>query len=184
MMKEKKRGVHPGIAVVLVPLLFFLCCGGDDTSTGPSGSTAFTSDNPSPGSNSVVLEQRSAGVDRLTLSVRMVEVQNVYGAAFEISYPQNLVRFSNFSQGGFLSGDGAPVSIQVAENPVGNLIIGATRLGNVGGISGTGDLLLLNFNAVAPGSGRMNFRNASLRDPANNVIPGVQFIGGNVQVSF
>jgi hypothetical protein len=167
-------------------MIFLLagCGGDDDSSTGPGGSVGFTSDNPNPGSNSVALQQHSGGSDAITLSVQVVDVQNVYGAAFEIFYPAAVLDFRSYAAGSFLSGDGAPTTVQVSENPTGTLIIGVTRLGDAGGISGSGDLLLLTFDASAQGSGRIDFNAASLRDPQNNVIPGVSFIGGSVTVVF
>lgn len=184
-MKHMKSGFCCTCVIAMLLLSIFTGCGSDnnnDNGTGPGGSVAFLSDNANPGPNSVTLRQQSATSSSLILDVAMVQVQNVYGAAFEIRYPSGVIRYTGYASGDFLSGDGAPVSIQVAENPAGVLIIGATRLGDAGGINGSGNLLSLRFEPVATGSGRVDFQNASLRDPNNNIIPGVNFLGGSVSV--
>lgn len=137
----------------------------------------------SGGVNSISLTRVGQGGERLSLEVRATGVTELYGVSFDLGFPSAVLDFVDFDEGGFLAGGGAfDTAIQVAESPAGNLVVGATRLGSVGGASGDGVVLVLHFDAIAAGSGPLTFDDPRAFD-RNNPQVGVQFVGGSVQVT-
>jgi len=171
-------------AVLLAP-----ACGGGGGGGGgptqpppPQPAITFT---PSVGAgvNSIALARAGQGATRLSLEVRATGVNQLYGVSFDLGFPAAILDFAGFDEGGFLDGGGAfDTAVQVVETPAGNLVVGATRLGAVGGASGDGVLLTLHFDAVAAGSGPIAFDGPQAFD-RNNPQVGVQWVGGNVQVT-
>lgn len=119
----------------------------------------------------------------LELEVRADGLAGVYGLAFDLTYPSNLLRFDAFAEGSFLSGGGAQTSLQVAEAGTGRLVVGHTRLGNVAATAGSGTLLTLRFVAVGPGSGSFSFSANRVFDAAGKEVSGTAWGGGTVQVT-
>ena len=98
---------------------------------------------------------------------RTVEVQNVgdtYYAAFDLTYDPTVIKFSGITEGSFLNPTGSDsTSLQSAlENGLGGrLTIGITRLGSIGDVSGSGDLLTFSFEAVGVGTTTLAFTTPS-----------------------
>jgi general secretion pathway protein D len=100
------------------------------------------------------------------------EVTNLYGASINLSYDPNLVEFVRVSEGGFLKQDGKSTSFMHAVNAAeGRVTIGMTRLGGVGGVSGSGSLFTATFKAKGEGTAAIGFQDATLKDPALATIP-------------
>ena len=94
--------------------------------------------------------------DLLVLEVRAEGVNDLYGAAFDLRYPGNLLDYQARVAGPFLGPD---VSVQVSETGPGSLVVGISRLGALPGVNGTGVLLELELSTLANGSGPMRFEN-------------------------
>lgn len=136
------------------------------------------------GINSLSLSE-AAGTNRsnLFLSLEATAVEDLYGVAFDLEYPLELLRFESVSEGGFLDDAGAvATSLQVAETPQGTLVMGHSRLGQVPGRSGTGTLLTLHFSRVAGGQGRFEFVDEHGFDSAGEEIAGLTWSAGSVRV--
>lgn len=118
----------------------------------------------------------------LELVVRADGLTDVYGAAFDLTYPSELLRFEASAEGEFLGQGGAQTTLQVAESPQGRLIVGYSRLGAAGGVDGSGELVILRFVATASGSGNFAFSRNQLVDPDGAAIPGASWGGGSVRV--
>lgn len=120
----------------------------------------------------------------LEIEVRADQLPGVYGLAFDLTYPSNALRFDAFAEGGFLTGGGpAQTSLQVAEPSSGRLVVGHTRLGDAGAVSGSGLLMTLRFVAVGPGSGSLSFSANRLFDTSGDEVAGAAWGGGTVQVT-
>ena len=116
------------------------------------------------------------------MDVLATDVAGVYGLAFDLVFPVGLLDFTGSAEGDFLGADGAQTSVQVSDTGSGRLLVGATRLANVGAMSGSGVVLTLVFQAKAIGSGNVTFE-------ANEAVGGVgepvslNWSGGTVRVS-
>lgn len=120
----------------------------------------------------------------LLLQVQADQLPPIYGVAFDLGFPANLVRFDAVSEGDFLTRN-APsgTSLQVVENPAGNLVIGYTRLGAAGMVGGSGELFTLRFVAIGGGAGAVTFSRNRVLDESGNPIAGPAWGGGTLQVT-
>ena len=156
--------------------------GGGSSPTPPQASLTFTPSGTPP-ANSISLRRNGAGTTTLVLEVQATGVTDLYGVAFDLQFPANLLRYQPpATTGGFLGGDGQGTSLLVEENPAGNLVVGFTRLGAVGGVSGSGTLMTLTFTAIGSGSGSIQFAGNRAYDDRGRDLGGVSWVGGTVQV--
>ena len=173
-----------GFLLLLVPL----ACGGGGGGGGgggtppptpPTASLTFT-----PASvttvNSISLVRSGVGASDLVLELRANTVEDLYGLSFDLRFPANLLRFDSAAEGTFLAGP--QTSLQVTESPAGNLIVGLTRLGAVGGVGGSGVLLTLRFTANGTGNGSLEFIDRAAFDNQGLALSGVAWGGGTVAV--
>jgi hypothetical protein len=116
----------------------------------------------------------------LNLDVQADAVTNLYGVAFDLSYPSNLLRFDGVDEGPFLAAQGVSTEL-LSSASGGTLVIGATRLGNVAGVSGSGVLMTLRFTAVGTGNGTFDFSSNQAFNPAGNPLGGITWAGGSVR---
>ena len=176
-------------------LAAFLCaaCGGSGGGGGPTTPTPPPDEEPPPvieftpdsaGAVSIALAEGSGTDDEvLFLSLDATGVTDLYGVAFDLRFPSNLLAFDNVTEGAFLdSMGGVSTSFQVLEDASGDLVIGLTRLGDVGGVDGSGSLLLFEFSRVASGSGSFEILNNAAVDSTGAMPDGVVWIAGTVTV--
>ena len=91
------------------------------------------------------------------------------------------VQYVSATQGPFL-GNGAPQGTDFQVSAQGStIIVGLTRLGDVGGANGSGDLAVFNFNLASPGSGNITFSDQQARKPQLRV-KNLIWEGGSIQV--
>ena len=107
---------------------------------------------------------------------------DLYGIAFDLTFPSNLLNFVGVTEGTFLSGGSVDTSLQVAQNPPGTLVVGLSRLGQVAGRSGTGSLLSIEFSRAQAGQGSFGFVNNQGFDSTGAAIATLQWSGGTVNV--
>jgi Cohesin domain len=133
------------------------------------------------GAKSVFLTSGSAtNANTLFLEVRASQVTDLYGVAFDLTYPAAQLQFVQASPGPML---GAAGSVQAASGGTGNLIVGGTHLGNVPGSNGSGVVMTLQFNAIAAGQGTFQFSRNSVLDSDGALQQGVTWVAGSVQVT-
>jgi predicted outer membrane repeat protein len=122
----------------------------------------------------------SATVLRLDLSAQ--SMTNLYGVAFDLLYPSQVLAFDSVVEGSFLAG--AATSLQIEEPTPGRLIIGLSRLGAVSGVSGSGTVLTLQFSSRGvAGNGSLTFASNTAFNSAGGAIAGVAWGGGSVSVA-
>jgi hypothetical protein len=172
-------------AAALSALLVLPSCGGSPSRPGPPprpqpGITYVSSANPSP-ANSIVLETRASDPQQITLALRANDVTDLYGLALDITFDATVVSFESFSVREFLGDDGTSMTTQVVENPEGTLVIGQSKFGPLDGSEGTGDLLVLTFEAVAAGVSAIVIANQAAFDPAGSITD-TSFFGGTLTV--
>jgi len=89
-----------------------------------------------------------------TFNVQLVvnNVNDLYSAPMQINFDPKMLQVTSVSAGDFLSRDGQPVALVHREDPSTGLIsFTATRPPGTGGISGSGVLLTMTFQAKAAG---------------------------------
>jgi hypothetical protein len=178
------------IAVLLPLLLFGLSgCSSDSSPTDPpppppqDPEITFTPANGNPGANTVSLQLNATTANRLDLDIQLTSVTDVSSMAFDLTFNPGVLSYVMFTEGTFFNSDGEAVSVLVQENPAGRLIVGVARLGDVGGVSGSGVALTLTFNGAGNGNSTLGFENRSLLDPDLNAVDGVQWFGGSAAVT-
>lgn len=171
-----------------LPMLLLPACGGGGGGGGGGGPTTpgpsvTFSPSGTVGPEALVLrESPDSTPNRLVLELVAQDVVGLYGISFDLQYPSSVLSFEAASEEGFLAEDGADTSLQVAEQPVGNLVIGLTRLGRVPGVSGDGVLLRLELRAVGNGGGTLRFDANQAFDSGGDPMPSVRWGAGTVQV--
>ncbi|HVT59250.1 MAG TPA: cohesin domain-containing protein [Thermoanaerobaculia bacterium] len=171
---------------MLLALLAACGGGGGGSPTGPPpppSSIVFT---PATGGAAGISLAAGSSSDptTLVLEVRANGLSDLYGIAFNLSYPTAVLHFAGGSEGSLLNAGGTvATSLQVAEAPPGNLIVGLSRLGVVAGTSGSGVLLTLRFTGVASGSGQFAFARNVAGDSSGAPIGSAAWTAGSVQVT-
>jgi len=107
---------------------------------------------------------------------------DLFGVAFDLSYPTGQLTFAAADEGPFLA-QGADVVSQVVEISPGRLVVGLSRLGQVPGVDGTGVLLILDFAVGANGSGDLTFSDNQAFDADGSVASGISWSGGTVRIN-
>ncbi|MEM7482709.1 MAG: cohesin domain-containing protein [Acidobacteriota bacterium] len=177
-----------GSFLLVVLLLLLPGCGGGGGGGGPTAppppppqGIVFT---PATGGGvTISMVQVGQNATTLTLDVTATGVTDLYGVAFDLQFPSQLFDLVNSSEQPFLSqSGGTPTTLQVNEVSAGQVVVGFTRLGGVSGVSGTGALVRLTFQAKASGSGGFAFSRNQTFSPAGT-LGGISWLGGSVQVT-
>lgn len=180
------------LIVLLLPLILFGLSGCSSSDSGPTDppppppadpEITYTPANGNPGANTVSLQLNASTGNRLDLDVRLTTVDNVSSMAFDLVFNPGVLSYVSVAEGTFFNQDGEAVSVLVDENPTGRLIVGVARLGDVGGVGGTGVALTLTFNGAGNGGSALGFEGSSLLDPDLDPVGGVQWFGGDAAVT-
>jgi len=163
-------------------------CGGSSPTTPrpppppppPSNQITF-SGSGAPAVDSVALTLQEATSNQVALALFVNNVNDLYGAGVDLTFDPAVVAFDSFEEGTLLNADGTAVNTQVSEPQEGTLVIGATRVGAVPGVTGSGTLIVLRFNAVTAGTTTVGTRNAGAFD-SNGTALATQFFGGTITV--
>jgi cohesin domain-containing protein len=183
------RRLPPGSAVLfgLLALALAACGGG-----GGGGPTQPPPPPPPPPPGIVFTPQGAAGansislasgagttVNTLFLEVRATQVTDLYGVAFDLTYPSAQLQYVRATAGPLLPGG----AVQAVPSVPGTLVVGGTHLGGVPGATGSGVVLTLELSAVAAGGGSFAFSRNSAIDSDGDAIAGVEWVAGSVQVN-
>ena len=182
------KGLRAPLAGALLLAFVAACGGGGGGPTQPPPppppppGITFTAAGTAP-ANSVALGSGGATATTLALEVRANQVTNLYGVSFDLQYPATVLRYDGATEGTLLNASGTvATSLQVVESPAGTLVVGFTRLGTAGGLSGSGTLLTFNFSARAAGTGPFTFVAPAGVDPSGQALTGLSFAAGTVEV--
>jgi hypothetical protein len=171
------------MAVLL--LLALTACGGGGGGGGPTApppppqpAIVFTATGTSSPNSVTLATGTGSSATTLFLEVRATSVTDLYGVAFDLRYPNTVLQFVRATPGTLMEGG----SVQAVAAGEGNLVVGATRLGEVPGITGSGVLMTLEFTALVAGDGTFSFARNSALDPDARTLPGVTWAAGTVRV--
>jgi hypothetical protein len=179
----------PAVLLGLLALALAACGGGGGGGGGPTAPTppppppppgiVFTAAG-SAGANSLFLASGAGTTaNTLILELRASQVSDLYGVAFDLSYPGAQLQFTRVTAGPLLANGSA----QAVTAAPGTLVVGGTHLGAVAGASGSGVVLTLEFTALAAGGGSFVFSRNSALDSDGDIIPNVSWLAGSVQVT-
>jgi hypothetical protein len=172
---------------LLLALLLTACGGGGGGGTTteppppppPTAGIVFTAPS-APAANSLYFASGAASTaSTLVLELRANQVTDLYGVAFDLTYPASQLQYVRVTAGPLL-GNGA---VQAAVSSPGTLILGGTHLGTTPGSNGSGVVLTIEFSAVAAGSGSFVLSRNSGLDSAGRAIPGLTWLAGSVTVT-
>lgn len=175
-----------GAAALAVIAMSVAACGGGGGSgpTGPPPPATTIVFTPAGGGNVQLASVSGTQGTTLTIEVRTTGVQDLYGLAFHLAYPVAALRYTGATEGGVLNAGGTvPTAFQIVDSPPGNLVVGLTRLGRVSGTAASGTLMTLQLTAAASGTGNLAFSSNVASDSLGNVISGLTWAGGSVQVT-
>lgn len=100
-----------------------------------------------------------------TVRLQVENVSELFSTPLRIRYDQQLLRLLDVQRGPFLSGDGAQVTFSDSrDEAAGLVIVNMNRVPGSGGITGSGVLLDLKFQAAARGDATVRLEDATLRD--------------------
>lgn len=92
------------------------------------------------------------------LTVNVDNIQNLYGCTFALVWDPKVMRLKDASEGGFLGKDDEPIAlVQRPDNEAGTVVITLSRPPEVAAVSGSGSLLTMVFDPVAPGQTTLAF---------------------------
>lgn len=145
---------------ILAMAVGLAACGGGGGGTGTNTGAAGTPATPA----SVLVTPSSETVAKGQTISRTINIENASNAfyvAFDILYNPAVLQFVNAKEGSFMDKDGADAtsmqSVLQSDTTVQNgvklkrLTIGLTRLGDIGGVSGSGTLVSVTFFAIGSG---------------------------------
>lgn len=132
----------------------FACGGGGDSGASGILTATFVPDTPSPGANTVSMQAGAASATDFNVRIAVTDTNDVYGAAFDVTYDAARISYQSYdASGSFLRDGGIPSGslsfIVDAVSTPGRLIVSATRLNVQPGVdvTGTRDLIVLRFRA-------------------------------------
>ena len=125
------------------------------------------------GDGSIGLRGTASGA-ALEIEIRAAGVQDLYGLGFEFLFPANLLRHESTDGGVF-------PRLESRETGPGQLVVGATHLGAVGGLTGSGTVAIVRFTAVANGSGSFDYGAREAFDRFGDRVA-LNWAGGTVEV--
>jgi len=110
-------------------------------------------------------EARTKVGREVSIQIDVQEGKDLFGAPFYLIYDPKLLKVVKVSQGDFFKKDGKRSAfLQKVDPKSGRIIIGQTRLGNVGGMNGKGTLVLVTFKTVHAGKASLSFESVDFRD--------------------
>ena len=108
----------------------------------------------------------------ITLTVSVDRIEGLYSAPFYLIYDPSLLEFIKASEGNFLKKDGKQTTFFQVNNPeTGQVIIGLSRLGQAGGVTGSGPLATFTFRAKSSGIGKFSIQKPEFRNADMEIIP-------------
>ena len=107
----------------------------------------------------------------ITLTVSVDRIEGLYSAPFYLIYDPSLLEFIKASEGNFLKKDGKQTAFFHVNIPQsGRVMIGLSRVGQVGGVTGSGPLATFTFRAKNSGVGKFSVQKPEFRNAAMEII--------------
>jgi general secretion pathway protein D len=109
---------------------------------------------------------------KLTVAVSIENAQDAGAASFGLLFNQKALKLLAVQDGGFLSQGGKVSSLSPAiDNDIGKATVSLARPAGSAGVSGSGVLVSLQFEAIGPGTAAIAFSQASMADASQTPLP-------------
>jgi hypothetical protein len=116
-----------------------------------------------------------ANGNTFTVDINIGSVTDLYGYQFDVSFNSTILQAVSSSEGSFLTTVGSTYFVP-GTNDNSNGLLGATAdtlLSAVPGVSGSGTLATLTFQAIGSGTSTLSLGNVQLLDSSLNLIDGI-----------
>ena len=121
--------------------------------------------------------------ENFSISVEISTENEVYAVEFELNFDSEVLKIVNVEKGNFLSQDDAD-TYEIISSSDGKITYAETRIGVQNGVSGQGNLLVIEFKAENTGITDLTLSNVKIADPSLDVDKfEVSINNGNVTVS-
>ncbi|HKZ17727.1 MAG TPA: cohesin domain-containing protein, partial [Geobacteraceae bacterium] len=112
-----------------------------------------------------------AAGDQFALEVNSAGSTNLYSTPFVLTYNPNLVDVVGVTEGNFLKQDGKKTEFRTSiDTNSGRVSVISNRVGNVGGVSGTGTLVNVLFKAKMKGVAAFGVQDANFTTPEGSTV--------------
>lgn len=107
-----------------------------------------------------------------TVNVSVAGAQNVNSVPLQITYNPSVLQLLNVSNGPLLEQDGQPVALVHRDDALAGIVqLTASRPPGAAGVSGTGSVFTLTFQAKAAGQATLSINRAQLKNAAMQTLP-------------
>jgi general secretion pathway protein D len=107
------------------------------------------------------------------VAVNLSGGQDIFSVPLQMQYDSLKLSLINVDLGTMLGKDGQAVALVHRDDGSGGVAISASRPPGAAGISGSGSVVLLTFQAKAPGDASIAITRPMLRNSAQQVVPAV-----------
>ncbi|MBN2517994.1 MAG: hypothetical protein JXB14_04055, partial [Candidatus Altiarchaeota archaeon] len=166
MERFKRKIVVTATFLIFVQLLFSAVSAGPQP--GASLTVSASPANPNVG-------------DTVTVTIGVTGISDLFGYSVDIHYNNAVLQYSSTNQGSYLGGFW--LSGGVVNNPPGQIRqVAETKLPPSLGVTGSGTLFTVTFQAIANGVSDITLSNIELYDSASTLITGVNLGSATVTV--
>ncbi len=142
----------------------------------PQGQSQDQSPAPAPQGSAIVSFEpanlNQAIGSTFTVNVSVAGAQNVNSVPLQITYNPSVLQLLNVSNGPLLEQDGQPVALVHRDDAMAGIVqLTASRPPGAAGVSGTGSVFTLTFQAKAAGQATLSINRAQLKNAAMQTLP-------------
>jgi general secretion pathway protein D len=142
----------------------------------PQGQSQDQSPAPAPQGSAIVsfdpANLNQAIGSTFTVNVSVAGAQNVNSVPLQITYNPSVLQLLNVSNGPLLEQDGQPVALVHRDDALAGIVhLTASRPPGAAGVSGTGSVFTLTFQAKAAGQATLSINRAQLKNAAMQAMP-------------
>lgn len=150
--------------------------GGQPSVPQPQGQSQEQSPAPAPQGSAIVSFEpanlNQAIGSTFTVNVSVAGAQNVNSVPLQITYNPSVLQLLNVSNGSLLEQDGQPVALVHRDDAMAGIVqLTASRPPGAPGVSGTGNVFTLTFQAKAAGQATLSINRAQLKNAAMQTLP-------------
>ncbi|MGQ9675491.1 MAG: CARDB domain-containing protein [Chloroflexota bacterium] len=153
-----------------------------------SAAPAFAAPGPPTGGVNLRIDPANTGVEpgqTFQVAINVDSDSPVRGAQVDLAFDPALIRVNSVSEGTYFSDFGQATYFVAGtiDNILGKVTgMGVSIMGGTGGQTGNGPFVVVNCTALAGGTSLLTLSNNVLFDPAFATIPGVNLVGGTVNI--
>ena len=114
----------------------------------------------------IELDKSEASVgETFVASVMVEDVENIYGAAFDLVFDSDAIELTGKRKGDFLGGERVELIAEFQSDDPDRLVVGISRTGDAEGRDGSGTLASFTLKALSKGNYVLALQNCALMTP-------------------